>query len=83
VLFGRIVPNQQDRGALNTSRMLAVIRLAPSAAASREVRVPVMVDVIGLQNHARELLQQVVLSLWWAIRAHDSNRLPPCCSELP
>jgi len=39
--------------------MLAVDSgLPPSARQSREVRGPVMVDVIGLQNHARELLQQ-------------------------
>ena len=75
MLLGRIIPDQQNRrrvkyiahagGGFRFSRK--------RRGKSREVGRPVMVDVVGLQNHARELLQQIILFVSRAVGAHDAN----------
>ena len=71
-------PISRIAGALNTSRMLAVASglSRQRRGESREVGGAVMVDVVGLQHHARELLQQVILFVGGAVRADDADRLP-------
>src|SRR5690242_18789399 len=78
MLFGGIVPNQQ-----NGWRMEYVTHAGGGSrfalkrrSQGREVGGAVMVDVVGLQYHARELLQQVILFVGSAVRTHDSDRLP-------
>ena len=64
-------------GAVSKSRMLAVRAVLPCkrCGEGREVGGAVMVDVVGLQHHARKFRKQVILFVGGAIGADDADRL--------
>jgi hypothetical protein len=64
MLLGGIVADQQDRGRVKTSRIERCVFCGrPAPRRRRVIGGAVVVDVVGAEHGARELLQQVVSSL--------------------
>ena len=78
MLFSGIVSDQQNcRRIEHVAHAGGGSRLVlQGRGKSREVGGAVMVDIVGLQHHAREFLQQVVFFVGGAVRANDPDRLP-------
>ena len=77
MLLRRIVADQQDRG-----RVIDIAHAGSRAGfagerrgESRKIGRTVVVDVVGLQHHARELLQQIALFIGGSRRADHADRL--------
>ena len=62
VLLRRIVPNDQNRRRIvNISHAGSQSRLSMKRRSqSREVGRTMMINIVGVQHHARELLQQII-----------------------
>jgi len=79
----RSFPISRIAGALDTSRMVAVASgFQTSPPRKQGSRQSMMINVVGLQNHPRELLQQVFSSLVVRLDPNTPIAWPPCCSEL-
>src|SRR4051794_3362730 len=81
MLVGRIVTDQQYRGCIKhiTHRSCEIAFTRQGSGESRKVRRAVVVDVIGFANHARELLQQIILFVRGATGTDNPNRLAAVC----
>jgi len=78
MLLRRIIPNQQNRrGAEYIPHAGGCVGFSRQRGRkSWEVSRAVMINVVGLQHDASELLQQVVFFVGRASRTVNSNRLP-------
>ena len=76
MLLGRIVADQQDRRRVEhvAHRGRGVWLAGQRRSESREVGGAMMVDVVGAQHQARELLQQVILFVAGAVGADHADR---------
>ena len=76
MLFGRIVANQQNRRrVVHVAHGRRALGLADNRGSeSREVGRAVVVNVVGLEHHAGELLQEIALLVRGAVGAENSDR---------
>src|SRR5437762_4413788 len=74
MLVSRIIPNQQNRRRVIhvAHRSCEVSFSVYRSGECRQVRRPVMINIVCLQNHARELLEKVILFVSGTRRADDA-----------
>ena len=83
--FGGVAADEQDgRGGGRVAQTAAVAVMAGEGAGKGGVvGGAVVVDVVGAENRARKLLQQVVLFVGGAVGADDADRrCRPCVSRI-